>query len=98
MENVDVIVEEEPNSDVLREANLDDDQTLYGYYQGVPLRQRGTWYGMSLPDKISIYRQPILADCTNFGEVRRLVRTTVWHEIAHHFGIDDETLRRLGRD
>lgn len=98
IENVEVVVEDAPSAEILAEEGMSGGQTLYGYYQGVPRHQRGTWYNMALPDKISIYRLPITADCLNRGQLRRLVYSTVVHEIAHHFGIDDEELKRLGRE
>ncbi|WP_285496958.1 metallopeptidase family protein [Actinomadura sp. NBRC 104425] len=69
---------------------------LLGLYQGVPLTERGDWYAGVLPDHISIYRNEILAICETPDEVVDEVRITVVHEIAHHFGIDDERLHELG--
>ncbi|GAA4095123.1 MULTISPECIES: metallopeptidase family protein [Actinomadura] len=69
---------------------------LLGLYQGVPLTERGDWYGGVLPDHISIYRNEILAICETPDDVVDEVRITVVHEIAHHFGIDDERLHDLG--
>ena len=96
IENVDVVVEDEPSAEMLAEARLPPGETLYGYYQGIPRQQRGTSYTMALPDKITIFRHPIVADCRTRGQIRRLVRSTVIHELAHHFGISDEELKRLG--
>jgi predicted Zn-dependent protease with MMP-like domain len=69
---------------------------LLGVYDGTPLTERDTGYTMALPDRITIFRNPILAMCTSEGEVVSEVRITVVHEIAHHFGIDDERLHELG--
>jgi predicted Zn-dependent protease with MMP-like domain len=69
---------------------------LLGLYQGVPLTERGDWYAGVLPDRISIYRNEILAVCDSFEDVVREVRITVVHEVAHHFGIDDDRLAELG--
>ncbi|GLW65167.1 hypothetical protein Arub01_34110 [Actinomadura rubrobrunea] len=69
---------------------------LLGLYEGVPLTERGDWYGGVLPDHISIYRNEILAICDTPEEVVDEVRITVVHEIAHHFGIDDDRLEELG--
>ena len=69
---------------------------LLGLYQGVPLTSRTSGYAGVLPDRITIYRLAICAVCTSEDEVRRQVRRTVIHEIAHHFGIDDNRLRELG--
>jgi predicted Zn-dependent protease with MMP-like domain len=72
------------------------ERTLLGLYDGIPLTERGTSYGAVLPDRILIFRQPILAICDTVEEVVRQVRITVVHEIAHHFGIDDDRLHELG--
>ncbi|MQY04578.1 metallopeptidase family protein [Actinomadura macrotermitis] len=69
---------------------------LLGLYEGVPLTERGDWYAGVLPDHISIYRDEILRICETPEDVVEEVRITVVHEIAHHFGIDDDRLHRLG--
>jgi predicted Zn-dependent protease with MMP-like domain len=69
---------------------------LLGLYQGVPLTSRTTSYAGVLPDRITIYRLPILRHCRTIDDVVRQVRVTVVHEVAHHFGIDDERLHELG--
>jgi predicted Zn-dependent protease with MMP-like domain len=69
---------------------------LLGLYEGVPLTSRGTWYAGAMPDRITIYRNPILSICRGYDEVVEQVRVTVVHEIAHHFGIDDDRLHELG--
>jgi predicted Zn-dependent protease with MMP-like domain len=70
-------------------------QNLLGLYYGVPLTQRGQTYAGMLPDTITIYRIPILRECRTTEEVVQQVRTTVVHEVAHHFGISDERLHEL---
>jgi predicted Zn-dependent protease with MMP-like domain len=69
---------------------------LLGLYEGVPLTSRTTGYAGVLPDRITIYRQAICAICRTEEEVADQVRRTVVHEVAHHFGIDDERLTELG--
>src|SRR5579862_8819120 len=69
---------------------------LLGLYEGVPLTSRTTGYAGVLPDRITIYRQAICAACRTEQEVSDQVRRTVIHEVAHHFGIDDERLSELG--
>jgi predicted Zn-dependent protease with MMP-like domain len=69
---------------------------LLGLYQGVPLTSRGTQYAGVLPDRITIYRRAICAICDSESEVANQVRRTVFHEVAHHFGIDDARLEELG--
>lgn len=69
---------------------------LLGLYEGVPLTRRGDWYAGVLPDRITIYRLPILRMCTTLDDVVEEVLVTVVHEVAHHFGIDDARLHDLG--
>jgi len=69
---------------------------LLGLYEGVPLTERGSWYAGVLPDRITIYRIPILSMCETPDDVVDEVHITVVHEIAHHFGIDDDLLHELG--
>ena len=71
---------------------------LLGLYQGVPLTARGNHYGIGggSPDRITIFREPILARCRTDADVVQQVRVTVIHEVGHHFGIDDARLRELG--
>jgi predicted Zn-dependent protease with MMP-like domain len=68
-----------------------------GLYSGIPLTERGQFY-TGLPDRIQIFRYPILAICDTPEQVIEEIRITVVHEIAHHFGIDDDRLRQLGYD
>ncbi len=86
MDNVAIFVEEESA----------DERHLLGLYEGVPLTERDSAYLMAIPDRITIYRLPTLAVCADSDEVRRQVQITVVHEIAHHFGIDDDRLHDLG--
>ncbi len=70
--------------------------SLLGLYEGTPLTERGEWYSGVLPDRITIYRRPILRMCRDDQDVVDEVRITVIHEVAHHFGIDDDRLHELG--
>ena len=72
------------------------DPDLLGLYEGVPLTERDDYGGMVMPDRVYIYQDPICAVCTTDAEVRDEVLVTVVHEIAHHFGIDDDRLHELG--
>jgi predicted Zn-dependent protease with MMP-like domain len=91
LENVAVVVEEEPSPETLRELDMDPDDELFGLYQGVPLTDRDSFY-QSLPDRISIYRGPLLRACRSRREIVREIRDTVAHEIGHHFGLDDDDM------
>ncbi|GLX02992.1 metallopeptidase family protein [Microtetraspora sp. NBRC 16547] len=85
MDNVVVVVVDDPP-----------EPGLLGLYTGIPLTERGDWYSGVLPDRIEIYRNPTLEICQTPEEVVEEVRITVVHEIAHHFGIDDDRLHELG--
>jgi predicted Zn-dependent protease with MMP-like domain len=88
MSNVAVLVEDEPPAD---------DPDLLGLYEGTPLTERDEWWGAgSLPDRITIFRNPLLRLCDSREEVVEEVAVTVVHEVAHHFGIDDDRLHGLG--
>ncbi len=87
IDNVAVFVDDEPDPP---------EPGLLGRYEGVPLTARGQWYAGVLPDRITIFRLPILRICRSRDEVADQVRITVVHEIAHHFGIDDPKLHQLG--
>ncbi len=73
-----------------------DDPDLLGLYDGTPLTERDSTYVMAVPDRITIFRNPTLRMCESEDEIVEEVRITVVHEIAHHFGIDDDRLHELG--
>ena len=94
IENVAVTVEDEPSLDDLRSVGLDPERdTLLGLYQGVPLPERGpSTYGLDLPDRIVVYRLPLLQECSSRRELLREIRDTVVHELGHYFGLPEEDL------
>ena len=94
--NVAVVVEEWPPDDLLQELGIPPDDTLYGFYHGVPLPQRSVQDSGLLPDMISLYRGPLVEDFPDRGELCRQIRITLLHEIGHYFGMDEEELSRLG--
>ncbi|MGH2691084.1 MAG: metallopeptidase family protein [Actinomycetota bacterium] len=90
LENVQVIVEDQPPRDI---------PNLLGLYEGIPLTERGNEYTWALPDRITLYRKTIELEADGDpAAVKRVVADTVVHEIAHFFGISDERLHELGRD
>jgi predicted Zn-dependent protease with MMP-like domain len=97
MDNVDVVVEDRPSRDLLSDVGLGRHETLYGLYQGIALTERRA-YGDVLPDKITIFQGPIEDACDTPEDIVEQVRTTVVHEVAHHFGISDEALDEMGLD
>jgi predicted Zn-dependent protease with MMP-like domain len=95
MKNVAVIVEDEPPPDVLEELEVEPGDTLFGLYQGTPLPERSWSHGNSLPDRISIYRGPILDACDTEDEIRDCVAETVIHEFGHYFGMSEEQIEEI---
>ncbi|MDN5795067.1 MAG: metallopeptidase family protein [Intrasporangium sp.] len=88
MDNVVVLIEPEPPGD---------DPALLGVYEGTPLTERDSWWNAgALPDRITIFQGPLQRMCTSAGELREEIAVTVVHEVAHHFGIDDDHLHELG--
>ena len=94
MENVEVLVHGEARADQLRGARVPAGHTLLGLYQGVPLTVRSSTPPL-FPDRITLFRGPILRACRTPEEAREQIRRTVIHEIAHFFGISDDRLREL---
>ncbi|GAB4329971.1 MAG: metallopeptidase family protein [Dehalococcoidia bacterium] len=97
VQNVEIVIERRPTARDRKVAGIPPGHTLLGLYHGVPLTARGENYNLVLPDKISIYQEPIEAICGDDDErIREEVRKTVLHEIGHYFGIDDDRLHELG--
>jgi predicted Zn-dependent protease with MMP-like domain len=95
MDNVAVVYEDDPSPQQRKELALRGNQTLFGLYQGIPLPQRGIAYNMVLPDKITIFKNPLLAASYDEADLRDKVRHTLWHEVAHHFGLDHTRIHEL---
>jgi predicted Zn-dependent protease with MMP-like domain len=95
MENVDVAVERQASREILREMGLRSPFELLGLYQGVPYDRRGFYYGNVLPDKITLFQNPIESICRTKEDVNEKVREVIIHEVGHYFGLDDERLREL---
>jgi len=83
------------NVEITVEDEHPDDPDLFGLYEGVPLPERGDWAG-ALPDRIRIFRLPLVESFPDPGELEREIRVTVLHELAHYFGIDEDRLDELG--
>ncbi len=96
LENVALVVDDEPDPELLDSLGMSRHDTLLGLYDGIPLTERGDWYNLVPPDRILIFRRPIMSICSSPAEIRAEVRQTILHEVAHFYGIDDDELRRMG--
>ena len=92
LDNVAVQIAERPSPQKLRELGLGPDETLFGLYEGTPLGERGISYHLALPDRITIYREPIVRGCSSLREMKHEIQLTVIHELGHHFGLGDDEL------
>ena len=95
MNNVAVIVEDEPPAHILQEMEIEPPDSLFGLYQGTPLPERGWAFGNALPDRISIYQRPIVEACADDEEIRDCVVETVIHEFGHYFGMDEDQIEEI---
>jgi predicted Zn-dependent protease with MMP-like domain len=101
VKNCAVLVEDVPDDQTLDEMGIPLGDTLLGLYRGQPLSERGSDYGVSgaLPDTVTVYRLPVMEEAAAYGggeaEVRRVIRETLWHEIAHHFGLEEDDVMRM---
>lgn len=97
LDNVAIVIADEPSRQQREKLKLRCDQTLFGLYEGIPLTKRGTGYSMVAPDKITIFKLPILAASHNPAEAKEHVRNTLWHEIAHYYGLDHVQIHKLDK-
>lgn len=95
MQNVAVVVEDEPSPELLAELEMEPDDTLFGLYHGTPLTERDSTYGNTLPDWISIYQGPIEEECEEDEDIRQCVAETVIHEFGHYFGLSEEEIEDI---
>jgi len=101
IKNVALLIEDEPSEEVRTREELGGGETLLGYYQGIPLSERGAHYGegIVMPDTITLYRLPILEAAQEDNlDVRDVVADTIWHEFAHHFGISEGGVHVLEKE
>jgi predicted Zn-dependent protease with MMP-like domain len=97
LDNVDIVITDVPNKAQQSRTDRSRGEILLGLYEGVPLTERTTNYSFVMPDKISIFKKNIEAMCHDDKETVEEIRRVVLHEIAHHFGIDDDRLEEMGR-
>jgi predicted Zn-dependent protease with MMP-like domain len=95
MQNVAVVVEDEPSQELLDDMEMEPGDTLFGLYHGIPLTERNSSYGNTLPDRISIYQLPIEEACEDEEDIRQCVAETVIHEFGHYFGLSEEEIEEI---
>lgn len=95
LDNVLITYEDEPSPEQRVELKLHCNQTLFGLYQGVPRTARNNGYSMVAPDKITIFKNPILNYAHDMISLKDQIRRTLWHEIAHHYGLDHDRIHAL---
>lgn len=97
VENLAIVVEDEPDRETLLDLGLDpDEDSLYGFYDGTPITERGDAFGGMLPDRIVIYYLPLTEDFGDEYHLRREIQRTVIHEVGHYFGLSDREIERMG--
>lgn len=95
LRNVAIVVEAEPEPDLLAEMEIEPPDTLFGLYQGTPLTERGWAFGNQLPDRIVIYQAPIESACESEDEIYGTVAETLIHEAGHYFGLSEEEIEEI---
>ncbi len=94
LDNVAIVIETEPTPAQKKKLNIHPDWALFGLYEGIPQTQRGINYSAVLPDKITIFQWPIEEAARDGEDIKEIVKNTVWHEIAHHFGMSEDRVHR----
>lgn len=95
LNNVGFVIADEPTPEQRKELKLRCNETLFGLYQGIPLTRRGSGYNLVLPDKITIFKLPIAAASSSVEDIVEHVRHTVWHEVAHFYGLNHDQIHKL---
>jgi predicted Zn-dependent protease with MMP-like domain len=95
MSNIAIIVEDEPEQDLLEEMEIEPPDTLFGLYQGIPLTERGSHYGNALPDRILIFQGPHEREAEDEDDLVASIAETLIHEIGHHFGMSEEEIEEI---
>ncbi len=97
LKNVVIIFEDYPSEEQRRKQNLQAYQTLFGLYEGVPLTQRGSGYNLVLPDRITLFKGPLEHASDTVEQLQERVKRTLWHEIAHYYGLGHDRIHTLER-
>lgn len=95
LDNVVIVQADDPTPEQLEKMKVDSHHLLLGLYEGVPLTQRGSGVSGMLPDKITLFKNPILAVVSNDAELHEQIKRTLWHEIAHYYGLNHSHIDKL---
>jgi predicted Zn-dependent protease with MMP-like domain len=95
MQNIAIVVEDEPSPEILQEMEIEPPDSLYGLYQGTPLTERGWGHGNVLPDRITLYQRPIEEDSEDREDAIVCIAETLIHEIGHYFGLSEEEIEEI---
>src|SRR5689334_19599835 len=96
LKNVAIIVEDYPSEELIERMDVSPDDTLFGVYEGVPLTERGFFAEPLYPDRILIFQRAIEDECDSPEQVKKELKITIVHEVAHFFGMDDDYLESIG--
>jgi predicted Zn-dependent protease with MMP-like domain len=96
LENVEIVVEEDPSPELLSDLGLGKADLLFGLYQGIPRPEKSAFQGFSFPDRITLYRNPHSQTSRSKEDILEQIKKTLVHEIAHHFGFSEKKIRQLG--
>lgn len=95
LDNVAIVMADEPTTEQTAKMKLDKNHHLLGLYEGIPLTSRGSVYNFVLPDKITLFKNSILSVANNENEIFEQIKRTLWHEIAHYYGLDHSQIDKL---
>lgn len=95
--NVAIFVEDEPSAEQLASTRAAPGHTLLGLYQGVPLSRRGIGYTLAMPDRVTLFQGPIERAAPSYREIPQVIYDTLWHELAHHLGMNEKEVRAAER-
>lgn len=98
LDNLSFHIQDQPTPEQRQKLNLRQGSTLFGLYEGVPLLARGSNYFAVLPDRITIFKQPIEYFARDEQHLKEIVQNTIWHEVAHHFGMDEAQVRNAEKN
>jgi len=98
LQNVAIVMADFPSEDQKQKIHLDNQKIMLGLYEGIPLTQRGAGYNMVLPDKITLFKESLLTVSHNENELFEHVKRTLWHEIAHYYGLDHDRIDKIQND